>query len=61
MPPAGFETPVLASERPQIHALDRAATGIGNYQLLIMCEESLHKLYTILFDMLFPDDVPSLV
>jgi hypothetical protein len=29
MPPAGFEPTVPASERPQIHALDRAATGIG--------------------------------
>ena len=29
MPPAGFEPAVPASERPQTHALDRAATGIG--------------------------------
>jgi hypothetical protein len=29
MPPAGIETTILASERPQTHALDRAATGIG--------------------------------
>ena len=28
MPPAEFEPAVLASERPQTHALDRAATGI---------------------------------
>jgi len=27
--PAGFETEIPASERPQAHALDRAATGIG--------------------------------
>jgi hypothetical protein len=26
---AGFEPTVPASERPQTHALDRAATGIG--------------------------------
>jgi hypothetical protein len=29
MPPAGFEAAIPASERPQIHALDRAATGTG--------------------------------
>ena len=29
MPQAGFEPTILASERPQTHALDRAATGIG--------------------------------
>jgi hypothetical protein len=29
MLPAGFETAILASEQPQSHALDRAATAIG--------------------------------
>ena len=29
MPPAGFEPEIPASERPQTHALDRAATRIG--------------------------------
>jgi hypothetical protein len=29
MDPAGFEPTIPASERPQTHALDRAATGIG--------------------------------
>ena len=29
MTPAGFEPIIPASERPQTHALDRAATGIG--------------------------------
>jgi len=28
MPPAGFEPTLQASERPQAHALDRAATGL---------------------------------
>jgi hypothetical protein len=28
MPPAGFEPAIPASERPQTHAFDRAATGI---------------------------------
>ena len=27
---AGFETAIPASERPQTHALDRAATGTGS-------------------------------
>ena len=30
MPPAGFEPTIPASEQPQTHALDRAATGIGS-------------------------------
>jgi hypothetical protein len=29
MPPAGFERAFPASERPETHALDRAAAGIG--------------------------------
>ena len=29
MPPVGFEPTILAGERPQTHALDRAATGTG--------------------------------
>jgi hypothetical protein len=29
MPPAEFEPAILACERPQTHALDGAATGIG--------------------------------
>ena len=29
MPPAGFEPAIPARERPQTHALDHAATGIG--------------------------------
>ena len=29
MPPVGFEPTIPASERPQDHALDRAATGTG--------------------------------
>jgi hypothetical protein len=30
MPPVGFEPAIPASERPQTHILDRAATGIGS-------------------------------
>jgi hypothetical protein len=33
MPPAEFEPAIPASERPQTHALDRAATGIGALQV----------------------------
>jgi len=33
MPSAGFEPKILASERPQTHALDCAITGIGSYIL----------------------------
>jgi hypothetical protein len=31
MTPGGFQPAIPASERPQTHALDRAATGIGIY------------------------------
>ena len=31
MPQAGFEPTIPASERPQTHVLDRAATEIGIY------------------------------
>jgi len=30
MPPVGFEHIILAGERPQTHALARAATGTGH-------------------------------
>ena len=33
MPPAGFEPAVSAGERPQIYALDRAATETGDLAL----------------------------
>jgi hypothetical protein len=29
MPQVGFEITILESDRPQTHALDRTATGIG--------------------------------
>ena len=29
MPPAGFKTAIPGNQRPQIHALNRAAMGIG--------------------------------
>ena len=33
MTPAGFEPAIPACERPQTHALDRAATGIGTQNI----------------------------
>ena len=30
MTPAGFETPIPATELPQMYALDRLATGMGS-------------------------------
>jgi hypothetical protein len=35
MPPAGFEPTIPASERPQTHSLDRAATGTSRRLLLL--------------------------
>jgi hypothetical protein len=34
MPPAVFEPTISASVLPQIHALDRAATGVGQIMKL---------------------------
>ena len=38
MPPVGFEITISTGERPQIYALDRAATGTG---MLMLEEESI--------------------
>jgi len=38
MPPAGFETTIPASEQPQTHALDRAATRMGAFRLVASYE-----------------------
>jgi hypothetical protein len=35
MPPVGFEPTVPGSERPQTHALDGTATGIGKSWYLL--------------------------
>jgi len=36
MSPVGFELAIAARERPQTHALDRAATGIGIIIIVII-------------------------
>jgi hypothetical protein len=43
MPPVGFEPKIPVSERPQTHALDRAATGIGLFKsyYIIVYQERL--------------------
>jgi len=46
MPPAGFEASIPASERPQTHALDRAATWIGDNLISPSYIESNGKLDT---------------
>jgi hypothetical protein len=35
MPSAGFEPAIPATKRQKTYALDRAATGIGHFSLLI--------------------------
>jgi len=47
MHPAGFEPPILASGRPQTHALDRAATGISI--CTISCRRKLEFKSTSIF------------
>jgi len=46
MPPAGIEPAIPASERPQTHALDRAATGS---QLILVTFNSLLTLWALQF------------
>jgi hypothetical protein len=46
MSPVGFEPTIPASERPQTHALDRAANGIGfSYKYLAITELSVEKIH----------------
>jgi hypothetical protein len=50
MPPSGFEPTIPASERPQTHALHRAATGTGwkllrTYQLSKLSKNAGHWAY----------------
>jgi hypothetical protein len=35
MPPLGFESTIAGSKRPQTHAFNRSATGIGFFEKLI--------------------------
>jgi len=45
MPPVGFEPTISAGERPQTYALGRAATGIGNFNLLLQVISQLLCVY----------------
>jgi hypothetical protein len=47
MPWAGFEPTIPASERPQTHALDRAATGIGEPHIHLTVISLYHHVITI--------------
>ena len=51
--PAGFELAILASERPQTHVLDRAATGIDSAGILAYLTPIVEKSYTYLIIILF--------
>jgi len=42
-PPAGFEPAIPASERPQSHVSDRAATGIGTGRVLLQVKCGQHN------------------
>jgi hypothetical protein len=45
MPPAGFTPAISASERPQTHALDRAAIGIGINFVVPIFNNFIHSAY----------------
>jgi hypothetical protein len=44
MPPVGFEPIIPLSERPQTHALDRTATGIGRLRHIIIFHRSFANI-----------------
>jgi hypothetical protein len=50
-PPSGFEAAIPASERPQTHALDRAATGLGAHIYILVHNSS--QFVTVYVCMLF--------
>jgi hypothetical protein len=50
MPLMGFEPTIPVSEQPQTHALDRTATGIGNYKFILY---NLYLLYKKCFYLYF--------
>jgi hypothetical protein len=52
MPPAGFETTISAVERPQTHALDLAATGMG-----ALCIERTYFFFVLTLILLDSQDV----
>ena len=43
MPPTGFEPTIPPGERPQTHALDRAATGTGTEALRYVANVLAHS------------------
>ena len=49
MPPAGFEPTILAGERPQTHALDRAATwtGVNIDIIMLILIQTMSKVHQI--------------
>ena len=47
MPQAEFEPTIPVSERPQTHALDRAATGIGHVRICSWIIRKLQAHYLI--------------
>ena len=47
MPPVGFEPTISAGERPQTYALDRAATGTGDFLHLKYIKEEQMPVFSI--------------
>ena len=45
MPPVGYEPTVSVGERPQTHALDRAATGTGDVRSLCAFNTAKHAVW----------------
>ena len=58
MLPTGFEPTIQASERPQIHALDHAATGIGTHGLYRQFIIYIHSYYKkVIKSQLFQNEI----
>jgi len=47
MPRVGFEPTISAGERPKTYALDRAASGTGNYNPLLMINWEQILIYSL--------------
>ena len=45
MPPVGFEPTISAGERPKTYALDRAATGTGEWMIVPVNYERIKFAY----------------
>ena len=49
MPLVGLEPTISEDERPHTYALDRAATGTGNQELMYLEKQGLQNINSVIF------------